>query len=294
MKRPLVLLGGLFFVGVLLVLLWSPRRRLENAAVQPVAAPVMPVPPAKSPSVAPAASSTVAGPAGVPFAPATEGGPVVTLSRFRDWAGRYAKASAEERAAMLQLGGALALERRDIMMDLIKHHPKEALKQALPYGVRKTMPPEILALLEVPVSGRGDFTSYCAYQQRAGGGVSREAEINGRTYDAYIYGARMQQWSLRAAALWGVALDDQLALAESPLRILDTDEAKDVVAAGKVPADSTCPLCAKPSAAQNQPTLGDYGRDILSFDTAAHAKTYVRVFALGSSGGSGGSGGGGP
>jgi len=231
---------------------------------------------------------------GTPLTRANAGGPATPVTQFRDWAGQYAKATAAEQEALLRDGVALAEERRKLMLDLIKKQPKEAIRQAVPYGVRKTLPPEILALLEVPVSGRGDFNSYCALHERTGGGVFRKAEIDGHTYDAYVYGERMRQWSLRSVPLWGVAVDDQLALAESPLRILDAEETKDVVAAGQVPADSTCPLCAQPSAAQNQPTLGDDGGNILAFDNPAHAKSYGRILALGSSGGRGGSGGGGP
>ena len=81
------------------------------------------------------------------------------VAGFKSWAENYMGArTPESRAAMLAEGERLAKARREEMAHLIKSDPEHALAAAVPYGVRKQLPPGIVNLLEEPVSGRGDYS----------------------------------------------------------------------------------------------------------------------------------------
>lgn len=169
MNRYKWLLAGTAVSAVILaVFLSRSRAPVANPRVAlpaPVpAAPARPAPTqpgtiapllsAPKPSVAPAVAK---------YVPPT--GPIradkldaqTLLKRFAGWSEAYAKANPEERAAMLQEGGALATARREVMREMIQKDPQRAIERAVPYSVRKELPPSILALLEVPISGSGDF-----------------------------------------------------------------------------------------------------------------------------------------
>ena len=144
----------------------------DPRAALPAPPPVAPARPANAPpgTIAPLLSApkpTVA-PAVAKYVPPT--GPIradkldaqTLLKRFAGWADAYAAAPLEQRGAMLREGGALAEARRDVMREMIQKNPAEAIRQAVPYAVRKQLPAAILALLEQPVSGHGDFNVYGA------------------------------------------------------------------------------------------------------------------------------------
>lgn len=179
------------------------------------------------------------------------------LKRFAGWSEAYAKANPEERAAMLQEGGALATARREVMREMIQKDPQRAIERAVPYSVRKELPPSILALLEVPISGSGDFNVLAgvpAPGKKLERTVDYHLTVQGKTYEAFVYGQRNLQPSRVGVPVWGVALDDKFAVAESPLRILEAAEAKDAIAAGKARKDVVCGISAKPADSSSEPT----------------------------------------
>src|SRR5688572_29339739 len=88
-------------------------------------------------------------PASLPAAPVSIPAPVPP---FNAWVERYQAAPS---AALLEEGRKLASERSVEMLRLIKSDPEQALAAALPYRLRKQLPPAIAALIEQPVSGRG-------------------------------------------------------------------------------------------------------------------------------------------
>src|SRR5581483_4586682 len=69
------------------------------------------------------------------------------------------------------------------------------------------------------------------------------ATIAGITYTPHIYGRREAQLTKYNASLHGIALDDELALHESPLRVLEPGEIPGAVAA------ESCPVSGAPVAA---------------------------------------------
>ena len=147
---------------------------------------------------------------------------------FRDWVGRYQAATQRERGELLTKGMVLAGERRAALKALIVEDPEAALAAAVPLAVRSTLPGEVEALLEKRVSGVGEL-SLNALTPVPGGPRPAETQfrsalVGGVEYRAYVYGKRAVPVTLEEAALTGIAVDRQFAVAESPVRVLEPGE----------------------------------------------------------------------
>jgi uncharacterized delta-60 repeat protein/M6 family metalloprotease-like protein len=150
------------------------------------------------------------------------------FAAFRVWTERYLAAAPAERAALLAEGRARAAERRAVLARLIKSDPRAALAAAVPMVVRQELPAEIVALLEERISGQGRL-ALNALTPAPGEPVPaetmyRSASIDGVNYRAHVYGRREMQATVPSASLVGIALDGQLALAESPVRVVEPGE----------------------------------------------------------------------
>src|SRR5438105_11681317 len=84
------------------------------------------------------------------------------LKDFQQWVEVYGTADPPQKIKLLPDGLSLAAERREIIAGLIESNPAEALRQAVPMRLRGQLPPEITALLEERVSGRGEFNVIAA------------------------------------------------------------------------------------------------------------------------------------
>lgn len=161
------------------------------------------------------------------------------MAAFRAWAERYRATS--DRAARLALeaeGVALARARRPEMLNAIKTDPQRALAITVPAVLRQSLPPAVLVELETRLAGRGDYGLRPAGDPIPGFEGSRPplrrfAFVGGATYSAYVYGRR-EALTKEGASLHGVALGRQLALHESPLRVLEP---------GEIPATATAAEC---------------------------------------------------
>ncbi len=146
---------------------------------------------------------------------------------FKQWAERYAAADPDAQRAMLAEGVALAQARRAALATLIKSNPKDALASAVPAVVRQRLPAEIVSQIEERVSGRGDVAllgALGAPGKRVAEPVYRTASVHGKSYRAYTYGCREPQASKLDISLNGIAVDNTLALADSPVRVLEKGE----------------------------------------------------------------------
>lgn len=101
--------------------------------------------------------------------------------------------------------------------------------------------------------------------------------VQGKTYEAFVYGQRNLQPSRVGVPVWGVALDDKFAVAESPLRILEAAEAKDAIAAGKARKDVVCGISAKPADSSSEPTYAALAEKMLGFCNPVHAVSYGKL-----------------
>ena len=160
------------------------------------------------------------------------------MAAFRAWAERYRRAPAGERAALVAEGVALAKVRRAEMLQLIQSDPQRALAVTVPAEIRRALPPEVVALLEARLAGRGELSLVAAVPapgEPAPVAMRRRAVLGGATYTANVYGRREPQTGKEGVALHGIALDRQLALHESPLRVLEPGEFSSGTAAENCP-----------------------------------------------------------
>ena len=162
------------------------------------------------------------------------------MTAFREWTERYRRASAAERPGLIAEGVTLANARRAEMLELIALDPRRALSITVPAVVRRDLPAEVSDRMETRVAGRGDVAlvaSLPAPDEPAPVAMRRRALLGGVTYTAFVYGRREPQTAKAGSSLHGIALDRQLALHESPLRVLEPGE----IPVGAVVADN-CPV----------------------------------------------------
>ena len=251
-QRPFLLIAVLVLVGV--VLIPSVRRlkpvvRLGSGnAVTPSNAR----PPVSEPQ-RPDAKSVVTLNASVDDLAAAEVGSTLkpkpaqdAFRAFDTWLERRSTAGARAVAdpASDEEGVRLARERRQAMRDLIQRDPRAALAAAIPWSRRQGLSPSVRMELEEWVSGRGDLEVLCVWRQPgqpgAGSPFLRTFTLSGRVFRAFVSERRALQTTTSGIAVHGVAVDDLLAVADDPLRLLDPAEAAEAFRSGRVPEGAVC------------------------------------------------------
>ncbi len=158
---------------------------------------------------------------------------------FREWAGRFEKATPQQQMALLSEGRRLVEERRQELSALIDKNPKRALELALPVAVRRALPAEIAARLEEPVRGRGELWVVAAVPVPGAElrvrPVQRTVRMpDGRLFDAFTYGRRADSPTRMDIAIHGITLDGKLALDELPGRVLEPMEVAAAKTGGEI------------------------------------------------------------
>lgn len=177
------------------------------------------------PSAASAATSAAVGKPETPRGGAQVAkGPMLEVedvfARFDAWAAAY-------EGGALEVGLELAQERRVALKELISKDPRAALERALPWTLRRRMPAEVTALLETRVSATGEFSVMAGTPQPGSGDAPvklRSFDTSERSYVAYVYGRREYVGSKMDFPVDGVAVDEALAVRESPTRFLEPEE----------------------------------------------------------------------
>jgi uncharacterized repeat protein (TIGR02543 family) len=276
------LLGGFVLLGLALAFLhphFIPRDRME-----PVVASHATGPDTIQPSAAlsdPVAAALLAGSA-VPERsdreadlPATEvtyeAGTI--FDTFNDWADRYVQATGQIDWTVLEDRGIeLARSRRMALAELIRVDPETALAHAVPTGVRTRLPQGIIDLLEEHVNGHGDLDVLAALPEPGRESevdpVWRIATIDGREYQAYVYGRRLGEPTRRNIPLSGVAVEDLLAVRDSPIRMLSPDEVAPWLA---TVSEADCSVCEEPADARGQPVIAAVGAGLRVLCCPEHA-----------------------
>ncbi len=218
------------------------------------------------------------------------------IARFAAWTERYASATSEARLTLLEEGEVLAQERRAFLHDLIAADPEAALTFAVPSRVRRALPARLTALLEEAVSGRGTFGVLVADTFDASGAVARreirrEVVIGGRTFEAYVYGARLSLSSRRRVPLRGIAVGNRLAVHADVVRRLDADDPEGAWAQAE---GKLCPVSNRSAGRNGEPVAGEVAGQIEYFCGAGHLALLNERLAGNAGGGSadGGDGGG--
>ena len=245
----------------------------------PIAAPVLPntrVPSAAGPDASPASDAPGA---------------------FQRWANTFtATDDVVLRAALLPEGLALAAARRAALKQLIASAPEQALAAAVPFRLRQELPASILDLLETRVSGRA--TLNVVYAKPPDGeactvpAIIRFARVNDAFYYVHAFGRRQIAVTQPNTILIGLAVDDQMALAEQPYRMLEPEEAQAMRRAGA--ADhATCPVCGQDTRAGDEAVILDVGGQFVTLCQAAEVPAYFQtpdgqwIWAGGGTGGTG-------
>src|SRR5438309_2794670 len=190
--------------------------------------------------------------AAIPFQSRQPANEDSAFSGFGFWSQRYLAAPTAADKALLEAEGvALAKARREALSILIKSNPKRALGLAVPWKIRNALPGPIATQLEEQVSGRGRFKVFAADAwpgQTVGKlGITRQVLIKGKLYDAYVYGRRLHQVTTPNTALFGIAIDTDLAVHENPVRVLEREEAQALLNAGHRSSNAACAVCGRRS-----------------------------------------------
>ena len=157
------------------------------------------------------------------------GSPLATVA-FDRWATQFVSASTDEKRALLDQGITLASARRTELKGLIATDPQKALAMAIPPVVRQQLPRAIVERLEERINEAAFFGVLAALPgagSEVGPAIRRHVRTeDGGNYRAFVFGQRSTQQTTERASIVGIAVDDFLAVDESPLRI---------VAAGEIP-----------------------------------------------------------
>jgi len=222
----------------------------------------------------------------------TEPGTGPVFANFNTWAARYLAASEQEKAALEAEGVALARTRRAEFKKLIVEDPRAAVESAVPMVVRQDLPPDVVALLERRVHATADV-EVLAVSEGSGPDepvVRWFTRFGDEELRTYVYGRRTGHNSLTGVPVNGVAMDKVLALAESPLRVMEIGERPPPGA----PTVETCPVSGLSTAVENtqapveeETPAVQVGENIVYLCDGGHIRMYEEELVAGE-GGTGG------
>jgi hypothetical protein len=145
---------------------------------------------------------------------------------------------------MIEKGRTYAKAHTVEIAKLIKADPQAAIANAVPMVIRQKLPQEIVALLEERPRLRGDYEVYGNVPMPGTKGTAEPYTrtvmgSDGQRWNAYVYGRRQWQRTMTNVSLNGVAVAKDMAVSDSPVRVLEV---------GELPADDgrevveSCPV----------------------------------------------------
>ncbi|RYG63941.1 hypothetical protein EON80_20195, partial [bacterium] len=149
--------------------------------------------------------------------------PDPALKAFVKWVGTYLTTDAATRLALEEEGVKLALLRKEALHQQIKTDPRRALANTIPFAVRYQLPTEIVIHLEKRIDAFANWGTQCSMSEKE----SKEeeiAEVGQQKYHAFHYGSREGARFVEGGSLHGIAIGDDLAVLNSPLRALEPGE----------------------------------------------------------------------
>ncbi|MBN2505875.1 MAG: PKD domain-containing protein [Verrucomicrobia bacterium] len=282
MKRFELFLHGASVAALLAggLMLWQGRRSPGPLASDASAARTAW---AASPGAAPATDVNPVAAAAVSSPPARQVAaepPPRAFAQFNTWAEKLVSASVAPTPDVWAEGEKLARTRHREIVQLIQTDPEQALALALPYRLRKAMPASFASLLEQPVSGRGEFkVIHCAPlpgREREAPPPEYEVTVGKTRYRAFTWGARLRHPSRCGIPMHGVTAHDDrgrpiLALSAHSLRVVDREEAEDLMRQGIVCRGVPCALCGA-SPVPGREILVDTGGEYSILCRVSHAE----------------------
>lgn len=143
------------------------------------------------------------------------------VSDFGKWTDSYLTSP---NPAAIEVGVALAKDRRQSLKQLIQSDPARALQLAISDEIRNRLPAEVVAELETRISAAGEFemiaTCYTGGFRAPAGApeIERFVTIDTQRYRAFTFGRRAEMQTKDRLSLHGIAIDDVLALHPDPIR----------------------------------------------------------------------------
>ena len=188
----------------------------------------------------------------------------LSFARFDKWRLEYATASKAQKIMLEAVGVQLAKGRREAMHELIRRDPKHAIELAVTSQNRLGLPATVVAELEVVLQGRGSYsllqydnavpvkkademTARTKPRAPVQSSLHRSLILNGHVYTAFIYGKRNSLLSKNDLPVYGIAIDNDIAIDESPIHVLAAGE---TLPTGSAPSKygTKCPVCGKDAA----------------------------------------------
>ncbi|MFP6854695.1 MAG: hypothetical protein VB980_02840, partial [Opitutales bacterium] len=131
--------------------------------------------------------------------------------------------------ANMDEGMRLAQGRRKSLKNLIQKNPELALRLGIPDYERDGLPEQLTSLLEEHVGAKADW--HAGFQCFKSGQTfhekfNRVLLEDGSTRKAFTFGRRANLPTTKSVFIHGIAIDDMLAVHESPLRRLNDKEAR--------------------------------------------------------------------
>lgn len=209
------------------------------------------------------------------------------FAAFTQWMEKYNAAAAPQKTQLEAEGVRLATARRAAMLELIQSNPQRAIELSIGLPQRQSLPTAVVQQLEEILQGQGEnrLSASVLITPRSNGGADVQAgappkmttttmrsfSFNGKTYMPFFYGKRDGIMSKNDLPFYGVAIDANLAIAESPLRILAKDE---VIPVNATPSESgtACVVCGKPA---QSGIRGIAGTTLYYFDTMRDAEKFA-------------------
>jgi hypothetical protein len=174
------------------------------------------------------------------------------VREFREWFADYQSNPAPNK---LEPGKEFAKQHTREIAQLIKADPQLAIASAVPMVVRQKLPGEILALLEDRVRVRGNYEVYgnvpLEGQEATTEPYTRTVTTqDGKRWNAHVFGKRQWQRSTMNSSLNGVAVGREMAVSDSPIRVMEV---------GEIPADDgrevleSCPISGIETKVEKEP-----------------------------------------
>ena len=132
---------------------------------------------------------------------------------------------------MKEEGVTLAIKRKEMIAELIQADPALAIDSAVPHWIAGEVPLQIRKLLEQRISGIGDLevlgVTPALDAEAYVAPIQRKARFGFDTYEASVYGRLASVGFQRSISMHGVVLEDQVALMDSPIRLIEPGEPLD-------------------------------------------------------------------
>ncbi|MBA2736966.1 MAG: hypothetical protein H0U50_09305, partial [Pyrinomonadaceae bacterium] len=190
------------------------------------------------------------------------------FTRFDNWLEENANGRFTDKQAHLELGEQLAIERQQILAQLIALDPQAAVEKAISADNLKGLPSFIGDRAGKRISARGDFLVYVIDEMNhspgelTGSRTERMVVIGDARYEAIVYGRRETMTTKLDIPLSGMVVGETFVVDESPARVLSAEER-----AARPDAESV--------SSEQAAVAAEIGGRIVGFSSEAKLKEFV-------------------